>query len=170
MNVADIQAVVASARARDTGSLERLVRRADLSMPDAEVARTVDRALEIIDELPVLLGRAEARAEARGISPAVAPILARAEEYFLRPVDLIPEMTQGLAGLVDDAYFAARLLHSLGQGPDPLLEEDLGERLGFLRGLMGTEVARRLDRLSVQTLLETEKDLRDAWEDAAVEA
>lgn len=170
MNVSDIQAVVASARARDTGSLERLVRRLDLDLSEVEVSRRVERALEIIDELPVLLGQAEARAEARGISPAVAPILARAEEYFLRPVDLIPEMTQGLAGLVDDAYFVARLLHTLGQGPDPLLEEDLGERLAFLRTLMGSEVARRLDRLSVQTLLETEKDLRDAWEDGAVEA
>lgn len=170
MNVADIQAVVASARARDTGSLERLVRRLDLSVSEGEVARRVARALEIIDELPVLMGRAEARAEARGVSPAVAPILARAEEYFLRPLDLIPEMTQGLAGLVDDAYFATRLLHTLGQGPDPLLEEDLGDRLAFLRTLMGSDVARRLDRLSVQTLLETEKTLRDAWDDGAVEA
>jgi len=170
MNLSDIHAVVASAQARGTDSLERLIRKRNPAAPEPEVAGQLERAVGIIAGIPDLLEQAENEARVRGVTLAVAPVLARAREYFLRPVDLIPEMTQGLAGLLDDAYFVLRLLHSLGQGPEPLLQEDTGEHLGFLRGLTGDDVAGRLDRLSVQTLLETQKELRDAWEEGAAEA
>ena len=170
MTTSDIQAVVASAQARGTDSLERLIRNRNPQALAPEVSDQLERAVAIIAELPDLLERAEQEARVRGVILAVAPVLARAREYVLRPVDLIPEMAQGLAGLLDDAYFVLRLLHALGQGPEPLLREDMGEHLGFLRKLTGEDVAGRLDRLSVQTLLETQKDLRDAWEEGAAEA
>jgi uncharacterized membrane protein YkvA (DUF1232 family) len=170
MTTSDIQAVVASAQARGTDSLERLIRNRNPDAPDPEVTDQLQRAVAIIVGLPDLLERAEQEARIQGVILAVAPVLARAREYVLRPVDLIPEMTRGLAGLLDDAYFVLRLLHALGQGPEPLLRESMGEHLGFLRGLTGEDVAGRLDRLSVQTLLETQKDLRDAWEEGAAEA
>ena len=170
MPLSDLHAVVASARARGTGSLERLVAARDPDLGEAGIEEKVRQAVQIIEEVPSLLERAAERARKRGLASAIGPILDRGGEYLLRPVDLMPEMTQGLAGLVDDAYFVLCLLHSLEQGPDPLLEEDFTGRLDFLRGLTGEDVARRIDHLSAQTLLETETRLSEDWEKGAAEA
>ena len=45
------------------------------------------------------------------------PLLEHAARYFINPVDLIPEMTKGMAGLLDDTYLALRILENLNVRP-----------------------------------------------------
>ena len=47
--------------------------------------------------------------------------------YFVNPVDLIPEMTQGMAGLLDDTYLAFRILENLNRGSPPLMDTDFDD-------------------------------------------
>jgi hypothetical protein len=63
---------------------------------------------------------------------------------------MIPEMTLGLAGLLDDTYLLLRILKNLDRGPDPFLAWDLDHPLAFLRRLIGEEVARKLDERSIE--------------------
>ena len=101
-------------------------------------------ATEIIDSIPVFLARARQEARKRGLESVAGPLLDQAELYFLRPLDLMPEMTQGLVGLLDDSYLVVRTLESLDRGPQPFLDWDLDYPARFLRRLIGGAVANRL--------------------------
>ncbi len=57
--------------------------------------------------------------------PLVGPLLDHAERYYLQPMDLIPEMTQGLPGLLDDSYLVIRFIQHLDKGPEEFLDWDL---------------------------------------------
>ena len=116
--------------------------------------------------MPLFLARAGQEAEERQLTQVVQPLLNRAEAYFLEPVDLIPEMTQGLAGLLDDSYLVLRILQDLDRGPDRFLDWDLGHPLEFLRRLVGEEVASKLDTLSLDAMREIAYD-GDQLEDEA---
>jgi len=122
-------------------------------------------ALEIIESIPVFLARASQEAEAQGLAVVIQPLLDHAEEYFLQPMDLIPEMTQGLAGLLDDAYLVLRVLQNLEQGPKPFLDWDLDHPTAFIRGLVGEKVGRRLDVMSVGAMQEVSQGLSSYWRD-----
>ena len=100
----------------------------------------------------------------------VGPVLSHAEQYFLRPVDLIPEMTQGLAGLLDDAYLVLRILQNLDRGPEPFLDWDLEFPVAFLRSLVGDEIGRKLDTLSVAAMEEVSQQLNLVWDQVSHEA
>ena len=167
MNLADIQAVIDSAKTRGVASLERYVERHLPEASEREQADAVELAVEIIETVPILMARAAQEAEARNLESVVTPLLAHAEAYFLQPVDLIPEMTQGLAGLLDDTYLVLRILQNLQQGPEPLLEEDLEYPTRFIRRLVGEDIGKRLDRASVAAMQEIQETLNRFWEESA---
>jgi len=100
----------------------------------------------------------------------VAPILEQAAGYFLNPVDVIPEMTQGLGGLLDDAYLVLKVLEHLDKGPKPLLEWDLKEPLAFLGGLVGKDVSRQLDLVTLRYVEAAEAHFTRFWTSMAAEA
>lgn len=167
VSLEDIQAVIDSARTRGVASLERYVRSHLPEASEGEVEDAVDLAVEIIETVPILLARAAQEAEARNLQPVVNPVLAHAEAYFLQPVDLIPEMTQGLAGLLDDTYLVLRILQNLQRGPEPLLEEDLAYPTRFIRRLVGEDVGKKLDRASLAAMQEVQDTLNRFWEESA---
>ena len=126
MSISDVQAVIDSAKSRGTESLERVIRERLRGATDTEVRDATELALEIIESVPLFLARARQEAEERQLTSVVTPLLNHAEGYFVQPVDLIPEMTQGLAGLLDDSYLVLRILQNLDRGPDRFLDWDLG--------------------------------------------
>ena len=167
MSISEVQAVIDSAKSRGTESLERLIRERLREATDIEVRDATELALEIIESVPLFLARAGQEAEERQLTSVVKPLLNHAEGYFVQPVDLIPEMTQGLAGLLDDSYLVLRMLQNLDRGPDRFLDWDLGHPLEFLRRLVGEEVAGRLDALSLDAMHDIAYDVDQLGDEAA---
>ena len=170
MSLEDVQAVIDSAKARGVGNLEGFIRNRAPNMPEAKVAETAEVAIEIIESVPIFLARAAQEARHRKMVKTVQPVLDHAERYFLRPVDLIPEMTMGLAGLLDDTYLVLRILENLDQGPEPFLDWDLEFPLAFLRGLVGKEIGGQLDTISMAAMEEVSQQLALVWEQVAHDA
>ena len=160
----DIQAVIESAKSR--GGMEALERYIQKRLPeaeDAEVKEAAEVAVEIIESIPIFLARARQEAAQRGLRSVVGPLLDHAEGYFLQPVDLIPEMTQGLAGLLDDSYLLIRILENLDKGPERFLDWDLKYPLSFLRSLVGLEVSRKLDAMAMDAMQQVSAYLNELW-------
>ncbi len=170
MSLEDIQAVINSAKARGTDHLEGFIRRKAPGMQEEKVHEAAEVALEIIESIPIFLARASQEARIRNMVKTVEPVLAHAERYFLRPVDLIPEMTQGLAGLLDDTYLVLRILQNLDRGPEPFLDWDLEFPVAFLRSLVGHDIGKKLDTLSLAAMEEVSQHLSLVWEQVAREA
>jgi uncharacterized membrane protein YkvA (DUF1232 family) len=170
MSLEDIQAVIESAKARGVDHLEGFIRRRAPGMQEEKVREAADVALEIIESVPIFLARANQEARIRNMVRIVGPVLAHAEQYFLRPVDLIPEMTQGLAGLLDDTYLVLRILQNLDRGPEPFLDWDLEFPVAFLRSLVGDEIGSKLDTLSVAAMQEVSQQLNLVWDQVSHEA
>lgn len=169
--LADIAAIIESAKARDgRPGLEKHIARALPEATSAEVIEAAEVATEIIDSVPIFLARARLEAHERGLESVAGPLLDQAEMYFLRPVDLIPEMTQGLAGLLDDSYLVIRTLQNLDKGPQPFLDWDLDYPLHFLGRLVGAPVAQRLDKLAFGAMQEVSTQLAEVWSKLAHEA
>jgi uncharacterized membrane protein YkvA (DUF1232 family) len=164
VSLTDIQAVIASAKSRGIEPLQRYIRRRLPEATEAEVLEAADLALEIIDSVPVFLARADQEAEERRLDSVITPILEHVERYFLQPMDLIPEMTHGLVGLLDDSYLVLRILENLDRGPDRFLDWDLAHPLHFLRRLIGEEIARKLDERSLDAMGEISQDLSRFWD------
>jgi len=160
----DIQAVIESAKARGgMGALEHYIQRRLPEAEEAEVKEAAEVALEIIESIPIFLARARQEAAQRGLRSVVGPLLDHAERYFLQPVDLIPEMTHGLAGLLDDSYLLIRILENLDKGPDPFLDWDLDHPIRFLRTLVGLEVSGKLDAIAVDAMQQVSAHLSELW-------
>lgn len=170
MQIAEVQAVIESAKARGMEPLERYVRKRLPDASDEEVREVAELATEIIESVPVFLARAAQEADDRKLTLVVRPLLDQAQRYFLRPVDLIPEMTQGLAGLLDDAYLVLRVLQNLDRGSEPFLDWDLDYPTTFIRHLVGEQVGRQLDMLSVTAMRELSESLTHFWRGTAYEA
>ena len=163
-SLSDIQAVIESARTR--GGMEALERFIEKRLPEseeAEVAEAAEVALEIIESIPIFLARARQEADQRGLASVVGPLLDHAERYFLQPIDLIPEMTQGLAGLLDDSYLVIRILENLDKGPEPFLDWDLKHPLSFLRSLVGLDISRKLDVIVADAMQQVSMYLDELW-------
>ncbi len=152
MDLRDVQAVIDSAKVRDNGMLEDFIRGTAPEATEGEVTEAAAVAVEVVETVPVLLARAAQAADQRGLKVVVMPLLDHAARYFVNPVDLIPEMTQGMAGLLDDTYLALRILENLNRGSDPLFDADFNEPLRFLRRLVGREISRKLDAASIFAL------------------
>jgi len=161
----DVQAVIDSARLRaGTEPLVRFVRGRLPRATEAEVLDATELAEEIIDTIPVFLARAHQEAEDRGLESVVLPVLRHAERYFLHPVDLIPEMTQGLVGLLDDTYLVIRILKNLDQGPQPFLDWDLDYPMEFLHRMVGDEIALRLDLIAADAMEQVSHHFQQLWD------
>ncbi|MDP2955529.1 MAG: DUF1232 domain-containing protein [Longimicrobiales bacterium] len=160
----DIQAVIESAKARGgMEALERYIQRRLPEAEEAEIKEAAEVALEIIESIPIFLARARQEAAQRGLRSVVGPLLDHAERYFLQPVDLIPEMTYGLAGLLDDSYLLIRILENLDKGPDPFLDWDLDHPIRFLRTLVGLEVSHKLDAIAMDAMQQVSAHLNELW-------
>jgi uncharacterized membrane protein YkvA (DUF1232 family) len=170
VSMEDIQAVIDSAKARGMDQLEVFIRRRAPALSEEKVIEAAEVAVEIIESVPIFLARAAQEARHRKMVKTVQPVLDHAEQYFLRPVDLIPEMTQGLAGLLDDTYLVLRVLQNLDRGPEPFLDWDLDYPVAFLRGLVGEEIGGKLDTLSLAALQDVSQHLNLLWEQASHEA
>ena len=131
---------------------------------DAEVREAAEVALEVIESVPVFLARARQASHERGLSAVVLPLLERAEQYYLQPVDLLPEMTLGLPGLLDDSYLIIRIIENLEKGPQPFLDWDLEYPARFLQRLMGPAIAQRLDRIAERAMDEVSSQLTELWQ------
>jgi uncharacterized membrane protein YkvA (DUF1232 family) len=161
-------AVIESAKARGVGAdgldaLEAFIANALPGASETEVAEAARLALEIIETVPVFLARARQEARERGLEQVVIPLLERAERYFLKPIDLIPEMTHGLPGLLDDAYLVIRTLQSLDRGSEPFLDWDLDAPVLFLTRLLGPSMTGRLDAIAGEALDDLSDRLDDLW-------
>jgi hypothetical protein len=164
-NLRDILAIIESAKARGgTESMERFVARALPEAEEAEVREASEVALEVIESVPVFLARARQEAEDRGLSNVVIPLLEHAEQYYLQPMDLIPEMTQGLPGLLDDSYLVIRIIENLEKGPEVFLDWDLEYPARFLRRLIGPVISQRLDQIAEQAMHEVSQQLAEFWD------
>ena len=170
MSLEDIQAVIDSAKARGIDHLEGFIRQRLPGMPEPKVKEAGEVALEIIESVPIFLARASQEARNRNMVRMVQPVLDHAEHYFLRPVDLIPEMTLGLAGLLDDSYLVLRILQNLDRGPEPFLDWDLEFPLAFLRGLVGKEIGLKLDAISLAAMEDFSQNLSLVWDQVSHEA
>ena len=160
----DIQAVIESAKSRGgMEALERYIQRRLPEAEEAEVKEAAEVAVEIIESIPIFLARARQEAAQRGLRSVVGPLLDHAEQYFLQPVDLIPEMTQGLAGLLDDSYLLIRILENLDKGPERFLDWDLKHPLSFLRTLIGLDVSRKLDVIAIDAMQQVSEHLNELW-------
>ncbi len=163
--IPDLLAVIESAKAR--GGIEGLERFIAKSLPDAdehEVRQAAEVALEVIESVPIFLARARQEARERSLSSVVDPLLDHAERYYLQPMDLIPEMTQGLAGLLDDSYLVIRILQNLEKGPEAFLDWDLDYPARFLQRLIGPGVTQRIDRLAIQAMHDVSAQLSQLWQ------
>lgn len=163
--IPDILAVIESAKARGgIDALERFIAKALPDAEDAEVKEAAEVALEVIESIPIFLARARQEADERGLSSVVHPLLDHAERYYLQPMDLIPEMTQGLPGLLDDSYLVIRIIENLEKGPQAFLDWDLDYPARFLRRLVGPAVTQRLDKIAQQAMEEVSTQLAELWD------
>ena len=163
VNLEEIQAVIESAKARGTDQLATYVRG---RLPEASATEVQDAAsvlLEIIESVPLILAAAAQGAEDRNLTHVVQPVLDRAFRYFLHPVDLMPEMTLGLPGLLDDTYLVLRILQVLEEGPRPLVDWDLDHPTSLIRSLLDEDVGQQLDAMSTLAFEEVADDVRRTW-------
>lgn len=169
--LADIVAIIQSAKAR--GGQDVLEKHITKALPEAtldEVREAAEVATEVIESIPIFLARARQAADERGLNSVVDPLLDHAEQYFLQPVDLIPEMTQGLVGLLDDSYLVIRMLQNLEAGPHRFLDWDLDYPIRFLQRLIGGPITQRLDRMAMDAMDEVSIQLSDLWQRIAHQA
>ena len=167
-SIRDILAVIDSAKVRGgIDALEKFVAKALPAAEEAEVKEAAEVALEIIESVPIFLARARQEAMERKLGNVIHPLLDHAERYYLQPMDLIPEMTQGLPGLLDDSYLVIRMIENLEKGPRPFLDWDLDYPARFLQRLIGPAIAQRLDRIAQQAMEEVSATLAEAWQKIA---
>jgi uncharacterized membrane protein YkvA (DUF1232 family) len=163
VNLEEVQAVITSAKARGNDQLATYVRS---RLPGASEEHVDDAAsvlLEIIESVPLILAAAAQGAEDRNLTHVVQPVLDRAVRYFLHPVDLMPEMTLGLPGLLDDTYLVLRILMTLEEGPKPLVDWDLDRPASLIRSLLENDVSEELDVISTLAFEEIAEDVRQSW-------
>jgi len=163
VNLEEVQAVIDSAKARGTEQLTTYIRG---RLPDASDADVQDAAavlLEIIESVPLILAAAARGAEEQNLAHVVQPVLDRAIRYFLHPVDLMPEMTLGLPGLLDDTYLVLRILQTLEEGPEPLVEWDLDDPTSLIRRVLEDNVSQQLDLMATLAFEEVVDDVKQTW-------
>ncbi len=155
VDVTGIEAVIDSAARRDEGRLKTYLRdRLPKQPTDEELEEACTTAMECIQLVPTVLKSVSLAGKEKGLSTSVEPLLQYVVTYFVAPIDLIPEMTQGLAGLLDDTYLALKLVHSLNQTEEPLEDANYELPLAFLESLIGSKVAQSLDNYTWEALKE----------------
>ncbi len=163
MNLEEIQAVIDSAKARGTDLLTAYVQGRIPDASERDVRDTAEVLLEIIESVPLVLAAAAQGADDRNLGHVVQPVLDRAARYFLHPMDLMPEMTLGLPGLLDDTYLVFRILQVLEEGPEPLVEWDLHHPTSLIRNLIEDTVGQQLDAISALAFEDVVDEVRQYW-------
>ncbi len=159
----DVHAVIQSAKARDRGRLAEAVQARVPGADDETVRQMSASALATIESIPALLILADDEAQRLGITRVVRPLLRYAVRYFVEPMDVVPEMTKGVAGLLDDAYLSLKILEHINSGPTPLFTWEFESPLRFLGELLGPDVSRKLDRRSIAALNEVSEQVNEVW-------
>ncbi len=111
-----------------------------------EVVKMVE---DYVVHVPALVDAIITAAEKYGIYNQIQPMLKAAEDYFLAPIDIIPDHL-GLLGLLDDAYLAHSLVQSLSdsykkQTGRMLIPVDMNRANASMRNLIGEPHASMLD-------------------------
>jgi uncharacterized membrane protein YkvA (DUF1232 family) len=163
MNLEEIQAVIDSAKARGPDQLAVYVRGRLPEASPGDVYDTAELLLEIIESVPLVLAAAAQGADEQNLRHVVQPVLDRAARYFLHPMDLMPEMTLGLPGLLDDTYLVYRILQVLEEGPVPLVEWDLDHPISLIRNVLEDNIGQQLDAISSLAFEEVADDVRQSW-------
>jgi uncharacterized membrane protein YkvA (DUF1232 family) len=136
-----------------TGRLRKVLadqsRASGLAPSAGDLDKTVTFVKGYVEAIPDLLDQAAAAANAAGIGAVVQPLLDAAEQYFLEPNDLIPDV-QGLAGLTDDAYLALGLISAISQRycnefGRQIFAFSVGDAHANMRYLLGPQIADQLD-------------------------
>jgi uncharacterized membrane protein YkvA (DUF1232 family) len=109
-----------------------------------------------IGHVPAVIEAITTEAKKSGIYNQIQPMLKAAEDYFLAPLDIIPDHL-GLLGLLDDAYLAQSLVQSLSdayknQTGKMLIPVDLNRANEFARYLIGEPGASMLDTAVMNVL------------------
>lgn len=118
-----------------------------------EVVKMVE---DYVVHVPALIDAIITAAEKYGIYNQIQPMLKAAEDYFLAPIDIIPDHL-GLLGLLDDAYLAHSLVQSLSdsyknQTGKTLIPVDISGVNASMRNLIGEPHASMLDAAVVNVL------------------
>ncbi len=145
---AHVEQVLAAPRSR-TAIDARVERLSPAGWSTEQRATFVDQLEQFVRATGSYVDAAAAEAIALGIEEYVGPLLLQAADYFLAPIDLIPD-AGGLLGLLDDAYLAQRYLVGISVAHQqitgtPLLGHQLDAATAVVRGVIGEPLATRLD-------------------------
>lgn len=155
MNTAELSAYVEECLAKE-GSRDHFMKRlAEMasepghtpSANDAECLSVL--AVDYLRAVVGMLRECDIAAEAQGARGFADPLLKIAVQYFFEPDDLIPD-SMGLYGLIDDAYLAHKFIIGLSnlvkaEKGFPLLPITEEESILVIRGVIGAEIAEKLD-------------------------
>jgi len=132
-----------------------------IRLPDGNGLEVLIRFIEgYLEQVPELLEAAQTVAREAGIEAQIGPVLKVAEHFFLSPPDLV-EGQEGLAGLLDEAYLAHRLIEEVNDRyiafvGQPLIPLDTTVANLIAHRLIGESFANQLDeavQLAVNGLL-----------------
>lgn len=160
MTTTDIRKTIAAAleHEKDTGHLRDKLTDALPELecklvlpPDHPTDALMAFILDYVESVPGCLNLVRAVSKQLGFYDYAAPFLAMAEDYFLRPPDVLPE-DEGLEALLDESFLAHRLLeevndHHIRHLQRPLLPLDMTEANLIVHHLLGDELATRLEHL-----------------------
>lgn len=149
------QIAAALAHEEKTGTVAALLRQLAQqhgANPNAsEIQGVVAFIGQYVEHAPALLEALHQAAKKEGVEASVTQILSSAEQYFLTPVDFIPDHL-GLVGLMDDAYLAHMLVQRVSEqherdtgAPLLTLPVDLSRVNLVIRNLIGEPMATQLD-------------------------
>ncbi|MDH5228635.1 MAG: YkvA family protein [Gammaproteobacteria bacterium] len=74
--------------------------------------QAVDLVSTYINQILIVLDRAQQHPHGAGESETIAPLIQIAANYFIEPMDYIPDRI-GIYGLLDDAYLCLRMLEAI---------------------------------------------------------
>lgn len=128
---------------------DMLARQRGINVTPQQINEVVLTVQEYINHIPALIDETIKEAKKSGIYNQIQHVLKAVEDYFLAPVDVIPDHL-GLLGLLDDAYLGHSLMQSLSdsykmQTGKALLSADMKGMNTFMRGLIGEPHASMLD-------------------------
>ena len=112
-------------------------------------AALLDFVISYIDHVPDLIDQARDTAVAVNIQSVTEPFLALAEEFFLKPPEIVTDHV-GLHELMDEAYLAHRLIEEINdrfmaQSSTPLVPVDMSIANLIIHSLIGEPFANELD-------------------------
>jgi len=155
MNTQTIRNIIREAVAieKASGNLATIIAQTAMlrgvQLSQKQLQDTVIFIQQYIEHVPALLDQLYSEVKKRSLANQVKPILDAAEQYFLAPVDLIPDQ-YGLLGLVDDAYLANTLIQEISnryqdKKGNPIFPLDITKANMFIRGLFDVPTGMMLD-------------------------